>query len=125
LVELTKGLIDLAPSFIAIENDDQETVHHGLTIGNSDSDSSIELFRTARRRLQQTLVTCMFGVGHGVADGQGWIDCLKRPYRCSQVTKRFEPRTEVMENGTDWFQSEIWRLVGWDILADEQAWEHL
>lgn len=71
---------------------------------------------TAKDRLQRTLVDCIFGIQESGEDAE-LRDCLKMP-GLGQGKKLEIPRikeTEVQE----WFKEEMWRLLGWEILAKE------
>lgn len=71
---------------------------------------------TAKDRLQRTLLDCIFGT-EGFGEDAELRDCLKMPGP-GQGKKLDIPKvkeTDVQE----WYQEELWRLLGWEILAKE------
>ncbi|KAI7254091.1 NAD(P)-binding protein [Hortaea werneckii] len=74
---------------------------------------------TAKDRLQRTLVNCMFGT-EGVDAQSPLLDCLKMPTAPS--TPLSMPKVKEVEV-QDWFKEEVWRLLGWEVLAKEGDWE--
>ncbi|KAK3069014.1 hypothetical protein LTR53_012989 [Teratosphaeriaceae sp. CCFEE 6253] len=73
----------------------------------------------AKDRLQRTLVNCMFGI-EGVDEDDPFMDCLKMP---SMVGQQPLPMPKVKEvEVQEWFKSEVWRLLGWEILGKEGGW---
>ena len=73
----------------------------------------------AKDRLQRTLVNCMFGT-EGVDAVSPLLDCLKMPAAPSTPL----PMPKVKEAEVqDWFKEEVWRLLGWEVLAKEGDWE--
>ncbi|KAI7262899.1 sure-like protein [Hortaea werneckii] len=74
---------------------------------------------TAKDRLQRTLISCMFGT-EGVDDQSPLLDCLKIPVAPNTPL----PMPKVKEAEVqDWFKEEVWRLLGWEVLAKEGSWE--
>jgi len=72
----------------------------------------------AKERLQRTLVNCMFGT-EGVDESDPFLDCLKAPVQSGPAL----PVSEVKEAEVqEWFKEEVWKLLGWDILAKEGGW---
>lgn len=72
----------------------------------------------AKDRLQRTLVACMYG--HSTDDD--FLDVLTKPMpqmRLGQIQNVAEVKDENVEQ---WYKKEVWRLVGWDILARESGW---
>jgi hypothetical protein len=66
----------------------------------------------AKDRLQRTLITCMFG---GKADDD-FLNVLAMPVRPGSLPNI----PKIDDEGVEvWYQKQVWRLVGWDILARE------
>ncbi|KAI7226172.1 hypothetical protein KC330_g8909 [Hortaea werneckii] len=74
---------------------------------------------TAKDRLQRTLVNCMFGT-EGVDDQSPLRDCVKMP--AAPDTPLPMPKVKEAEV-QEWFREEVWRLLGWEVLSKEGAWE--
>lgn len=70
----------------------------------------------AKERLQRTLVTCMFG--EKVEDD--FLEVLTMPVRQGPLPNI--PKLEG-KDVEEWYQKEVWRLVGWDILAHDGGWK--
>ncbi len=72
----------------------------------------------AKERLQRTLVNCMFGA-EGASEEDPFKECLNMP-----VTSGPALLMPKLKGGDvkDWFQEEIWRLLGWEILSSERDW---
>ncbi|KAI7164624.1 sure-like protein [Hortaea werneckii] len=74
---------------------------------------------TAKDRLQRTLVNCMFGFD-GVDEQSPLRDCLKMP--AAPDTPLPIPKVKEAEV-QEWFKEEVWKLLGWEVLSKEGAWE--
>lgn len=75
----------------------------------------------ARLRLQRTLIDSIFGPGTRGTDANQ--DVLRLPKVFGEPPKFVETVcTEVIKDRTDKFESELWTLVGWDMLRDEETW---
>ncbi len=72
----------------------------------------------AKERLQRTLVQCVFGA-EGAERNDPFKDCLNLPVPTGQTVQM--PKQKDVDI-CDWFKEEVWRLVGWDILAGEGDW---
>jgi hypothetical protein len=71
----------------------------------------------AKDRLQRTLVTCMFG---NSTDDE-FLDVLTKPVPNMRVgTLQNVAKIDDKDVG-EWYKEEVWRLVGWDIMARESA----
>lgn len=77
--------------------------------------SKSRLNSLTKDRLQRTLVTCMFG--NKVNDD--FVDVLTKPIRPAPMPTIPHMDDEEVEN---WYQRQVWRLVGWDILQRESDW---
>ena len=72
----------------------------------------------AKDRLQRTLVNCVFGM-EGVAEDDPLMNCLKAPAPSGpELSLPTIKEPDVQE----WFGEEVWRLLGWEILAKEGVW---
>lgn len=69
------------------------------------------LLRFAKRKLQSTLLKAVFGEEH-----PAFVERLKRP-RLLPEAALAQPRA-AEESALDWFPREVWRLLGWDMLAE-------
>jgi hypothetical protein len=84
----------------------------------------------AKEKLQHTLVRCMFGnfprsaeysdTEDEEAPNNEFVDVLKKPVRIGPVPP--PPKVEDAPDIPHWFREEMWRLIGWDILAREDGW---
>ncbi|KAJ4351240.1 uncharacterized protein N0V89_006579 [Didymosphaeria variabile] len=79
------------------------------------SSTRIRLSSLAQERLQRTLITCTFG--HQVDDD--FKDILTKPVSMG----RPPPAPKIKdEDVPEWYQSQVWRLVGWEILEKDGEW---
>jgi hypothetical protein len=77
--------------------------------------SRARLSPIAKDRLQRTLVACMYG--DKVEDD--FMDILTMPVSLGEIPnlpKVTDPSVE------EWYQNQVWKLVGWDIMARERKW---
>jgi hypothetical protein len=65
-----------------------------------------------RERLQQTLMNCMFGEA-GRQDE--FMDCLRMPMKITVPSA--SKRSKQDKNICNWFENEMWRILGWEILS--------
>ncbi|KAF2203244.1 hypothetical protein GQ43DRAFT_275964 [Delitschia confertaspora ATCC 74209] len=70
----------------------------------------------AKDRLQRTLINCMFGEN---GDHDEFLECLRMPARMGGLPSVAKVEEE---NAAEWFQGEVWRLVGWDLLGKGGEW---
>jgi hypothetical protein len=79
--------------------------------------SKARLNPLAKDRLQRTLIACMFG---DKADND-FLDILTMPVRPAPLPTLPKINDNDVE---EWYQKQVWRLVGWDILTreDTSAW---
>ncbi len=71
------------------------------------------LSETARTRLQKTLLRGMFG-----DDLRRFQDCLQKP-TISEIAPEMPTVARQSYDTEDWFKSQIWRLIGWEILSKD------
>jgi len=67
-----------------------------------------------KEKLQQTLVLCMFG-----DEPNEFADLLRRAPKCPPPPKPVELEQEEVG---DWLKEKVWKLVGWELLAQEGDW---
>jgi hypothetical protein len=72
----------------------------------------------AKDRLQRTLVTCMYG--HNQNDE--FLDVLTKPMPSMRVGALQNVAKIEDKDVEQWYKEEVWRLVGWDIMARETGW---
>ncbi|KAF2462049.1 hypothetical protein BDY21DRAFT_6485 [Lineolata rhizophorae] len=73
------------------------------------------LLSSTRERLQRVLVRGIFGDGTGSVPE--WARLPREIVSQQKLVKVDE------ENVPRWFQGEVWRLVGWDVLREEGDWD--
>ncbi|KAK7188108.1 hypothetical protein DPSP01_001648 [Paraphaeosphaeria sporulosa] len=79
------------------------------------SSTRIKLSSLAQERLQRTLIQCTFG--HQVDDD--FKDILTKPVSMG----RAPPAPKVTDADVpEWYQAQVWRLVGWEILEKDGEW---
>lgn len=83
-----------------------------------ENNTSTPFVGNARLRLQRTLVDSIFGQGTGGSVASGGVLELPKVTGAPPVAGA-DVRVENVQGRTDWFESELWALVGWDILGDE------
>ena len=71
-------------------------------------------------RLQHTLVKAVFGEQAAAS----FEPALQPPHSLpdDELMTEFETQTETTDV-RDWFKNEVWRLVGWDVLRGNMAWD--
>lgn len=72
----------------------------------------------AKDRLQRTLINCMFGDN---TDDE-FLDILTKPMPSMRVSNLASVSKVDDKDVEQWFKEEVWRLVGWDIMAKEAGW---
>lgn len=114
-IQMMTRLMQAAPLFFGASG----TAKNGKSKGTSKQGPlKANLAITAKERLQNTLVDCMFGAEG--RDGEDlFLDCLQKP-PCtgSQPAPPAAKEADVQE----WYKEEVWRLLGWEIMSREQAW---
>ncbi|EMD90726.1 hypothetical protein COCC4DRAFT_127355 [Bipolaris maydis ATCC 48331] len=89
-----------------------------MNIKNIATTSRARLSPLAKDRLQRTLVTCMYG--HSTDDD--FLDVLTKPMPQMRLGSLQNVAKVEDEDVETWYKEEVWRLVGWDILARESGW---
>lgn len=117
LIIVLERAMGLAPNHMnpqpAKKNSDR--LGRTLSLRTLPSTSKTRLSPLAKDRLQRTLITCMFG--EKVEDE--FLDVLTMPVKLGPV-----PNIPKMEDRDveEWYQRQVWRLVGWDLLTRESEW---
>lgn len=73
------------------------------------------LSSVAKDRLQRTLVACMYGNN----SNDEFLDVLTKPVPGMRIKTSQNVSKIRDENVQQWYKEEVWRLVGWDIMARE------
>lgn len=89
-----------------------------MSIKNITTTSRARLSPLAKDRLQRTLVACMYG--HSTDDE--FLDVLTKPMPQMRLGSLQNVAKVEDEDVETWYKEEVWRLVGWDILARESGW---
>jgi hypothetical protein len=114
LIHLLNHIMKAAPSYLGLIQPANGRAKLPTVSGLKRGTLTVE----AKNCLQRTLVNCIFG-NEGVSGDDSLSYCLKMPVKTAvSVTMPKIKETEV----PDWFQSEMWRLLGWDILSKEGEW---
>lgn len=72
----------------------------------------------AKDRLQRTLVNCMYGRD----DDDEFLDVLTKPVPAIRIGS-LQNVAKINDGDVEqWYKEEVWRLVGWDIMAREGGW---
>jgi hypothetical protein len=72
----------------------------------------------AKDRLQRTLVTCMYGQNQN----DEFLDVLTKPMPSMRIGTLQNVAKIDDKDVEQWYKEEVWRLVGWDIMARETGW---
>lgn len=72
----------------------------------------------AKDRLQRTLITCMYG---NKSDDE-FLDVLTKPIPSMRVSSLLNVAKIEINDVDQWYKEEVWRLVGWDVLARDSGW---
>ncbi|KAF2030402.1 hypothetical protein EK21DRAFT_65450 [Setomelanomma holmii] len=89
-----------------------------LSMKSLPSAPKTRLSSVAKDRLQRTLVSCMYG---SKADDE-FLDVLTKPMPAMRIGTPSNVAKIEDKDVEQWYKEEIWRLVGWDILARESGW---
>ena len=86
--------------------------------GKTATKSSLAI--VAKERLQRTLINSMFGADETDLEDP-FMDCLTMPVRGAGALDTRVPKVKQWEV-REWFQGEVWRVLGWEILARDGDW---
>lgn len=115
LLHLLKQALAMAPSFLSPPASISKSAK-SKPVPKAGSVTKATLTLAAKERLQATLAQAIFGPEGLDEDSDLLLNCLQMPQAAgSSLTI---PRVKEVEVG-QWFQSEVWRLLGWEVLGKE------
>jgi hypothetical protein len=121
LILILKRAIGLAPHHMSSPNGkvnlNPSSLRRTLSLKTLPAAPRTRLSALARDRLQRTLVACMYG---SKTDDE-FLDVLTKPVPAIRVSSLPDVARVDDEDVEQWYKEEVWRLVGWDILAREQG----
>ena len=85
-------------------------------VPNSREPHKQDLAISAKERLQQTLINSVFGT-EGMDVNDPFLDCLRMPVNLNH--RAAMPKKEQDKDVGDWFIQQLWRMLGWEIIARE------
>ncbi|KAA8621854.1 hypothetical protein PtrSN002B_005267 [Pyrenophora tritici-repentis] len=121
LVLILERAMGLAPNHMNPQNarsSQSNRVSRNMSMKSPATASRARLSSLAKDRLQRTLVACMYG---SKADDE-FLDVLTKPLPPMRLTSMQNVAKVEDKDVEAWFSEEVWRLVGWDILAREDGW---
>ncbi|EUC51069.1 hypothetical protein COCMIDRAFT_80142 [Bipolaris oryzae ATCC 44560] len=122
LILILERAMGLAPNHMnsqslrAQQNPNRAT--RAMSVKNIATTSRARLSPLAKDRLQRTLVACMYG--HNTDDD--FLDVLTKPMPQMRLSSLQNVAKVEDEDVETWYKEEVWRLVGWDVLARESGW---
>ncbi|KAK5013777.1 hypothetical protein LTR60_003687, partial [Cryomyces antarcticus] len=122
LIQIFERAMAAAPQFLGSQasfrtSKNAPATSKSSTVRGSGSSGKASLTLPAKNRLQQTLVNGMFG-SEG-AEHEEFMDCLRMPVRSGPMPQ--QPKREST-SVPEWFQEELWKLLGWEILGRDGEW---
>lgn len=118
LLHLLKQALTLAPSFLAPSASSTSKIAKSKSLPKPGSITKTSLTLAAKERLQASLVHAIFGPGELDDESDLFLNCLQMPKAGGSTLT--VPRVKEAEVGA-WFQGEVWRLLGWEVLGREMA----
>lgn len=116
LLHLLKQSLNLTPSFLSPTASSASKSTKSKANPKPSSITKATLGLAAKERLQATLVSAIFGSESIDEDSDLFVESIRMPAAGGgNVTV---PRVKEAEVG-EWFQSEVWRLLGWEVLGKE------
>ena len=115
LLHLLKQSLALTPSFLNSTASTSKNTKAKLN-PKCGSVTKTTLSLAAKQRLQATLVNAVFGLEGIDEDSDLFIESLQMPAASGGTLT--VPRVKEVEVG-EWFQGEVWRLLGWEVLGRE------
>lgn len=116
LLHLLKQALALTPSFLNTPGSTSKSATKAKPNPKPGSITKSTLSLAAKERLQATLVGAIFGSESIDEDSDLFVESLRMPAAGGgNVTV---PRVKEVEVG-EWFQGEVWRLLGWEVLGRE------
>lgn len=122
LILILERAMGLAPHHLSSPmgkaNNTTNRLSRTLSLKTLPSAPKTRLSVIAKDRLQRTLVSCMYG---SKGDDE-FLDVLTKPMPAMR-TSSFQNVAKIEDKDVvQWYKEEVWRLVGWDILAREKGW---
>ena len=122
LLHLLKQSLALTPTFLSpttINKDKSSTkTNKSKPTPKPGSITKTSLSLAAKERLQSTLVNAIFGPEGVDEESDLFLNGLQLPAAEASGGNVSVPRVKEVEVG-QWFQGEVWRLLGWDVLGRE------
>ena len=122
LILVLERAMGLAPNHMNLQTTSggrgQKKLGRTLSLKNLPSASRARLSPVAKDRLQRTLVACMYG---DKIDDE-FLDVLTKPMPSMRLGALQNVARVEDEDVEEWYKKEVWRLVGWDVLAKETGW---
>ncbi|KAF3049292.1 hypothetical protein E8E11_006044 [Didymella keratinophila] len=122
LVLVLERAMGLAPNHMNPQSSivcrSQKKLGRTLSLKNLPAASKARLSPVAKERLQRTLVACMYG---DKADDE-FLDVLTKPMPSMRLGSLQNVARVEEKDVEDWYKKEVWRLVGWDVLAKDSGW---
>ncbi|KAK5109305.1 hypothetical protein LTR62_007179 [Meristemomyces frigidus] len=119
LIHLLQRLIVAAPAYMGSLTSKITTSKSKAAALKNASKANLAIH--ARERLQRTLINCIFGT-EGVEADDPLMECLRMP-GCIGTGGSGLGVPKVKEvDVQSWFQEEVWRMVGWEVLGREGGW---
>ncbi|KAH6625235.1 hypothetical protein C7974DRAFT_196629 [Boeremia exigua] len=122
LVLVLERAMGLAPNHMNSQSSNagrnQKRPGRTLSLKTLPAASKARLSPIAKERLQQTLITCMYG---DKVDDE-FLDVLTKPMPSMRLGSLQNVARVDDKDVKDWYKKEVWRLVGWDVLAKDSGW---
>jgi hypothetical protein len=121
LILILKRAMGLSPHHMSSPtgkaNTTQSALRRTLSLKTLPAAPRTRLSVLAKDRLQRTLVACMYG---SKTDDE-FLDVLTKPVPSMRVSSLPDLAKIDDEDVERWYKEEVWKLVGWDILAREKG----
>lgn len=116
LIHLLKQSLALSPAFLNSPASITSKTAKPKPTPKPGSVTKATLALAVKERLQSTLVNAIFGPEGVDEESDLFINCLQMP--AAGGSAMTIPRVKEAEVGV-WFQGEVWRMLGWDVLGRE------
>ena len=122
LILVLERAMGLAPNYMNPQTSNvsrnQKKMGRTLSLKNLPIASKARLSPVAKDRLQRTLIACMYG---DKVDDE-FLDVLTKPMPSMRLGSLQNVARVDDKDVENWYKKEVWRLVGWDVLAKEGGW---